>query len=93
MSYIKADEVLPREIIKLIQQYIDGENIYIPKKDNNRVRWGEKTGARKELYCRNALIYQEYLSGIKVSVLAKRYFLSDKTIQRIIRNMKISESV
>ena len=32
MSYIKADEVLPQNIIRLIQQYIDGENIYIPKK-------------------------------------------------------------
>ena len=93
MSYIRADDVLPQEIIRLIQQYIDGENIYIPKRGNNRVRWGEKSGVRKELYYRNALIYQEYLSGIKVSVLAKRYFLSDKSIQRIIRNIKISESV
>ncbi|MDO4830535.1 MAG: hypothetical protein Q4A46_03565 [Clostridia bacterium] len=31
MSYIKADEVLPQNIIAIIQQYIDGESIYIPK--------------------------------------------------------------
>ena len=29
MSYIKADDVLPQNIIKIIQQYIDGENIYM----------------------------------------------------------------
>lgn len=93
MSYIKADEVLPQEIIKIIQKYIDGENIYIPKKENNKIRWGEKSGARQELYHRNSLIYQDYLNGAKVSVLANRYYLSDKTIQRIIRDMKLSESV
>lgn len=30
MSYVKADEVLPQNIIAIIQQYIDGESIYIP---------------------------------------------------------------
>ena len=92
MSYIKADDVLPQNIIKIIQQYIDGENIYIPKKDGSRVDWGAKTGVKKELRRRNALIYREYLDGEKVSVLASRYYLSDKSIQRIIHKMKISES-
>lgn len=92
MSYIKADEVLPQSIIKIIQQYIDGENIYIPKKEGSRVDWGVKTGAKKELHRRNTSIYRDYLSGEKVPVLASRYFLSDKTIQRIIREMKVNES-
>lgn len=93
MSYIKADEVLPKNIIRIIQQYIDGENIYIPKKDGSRVSWGEKTGTKIELYKRNSLIYQDYLNGETVSVLASRYYLSDKTIHRIIREMRINESV
>lgn len=92
MSYIKADEVLPQNIIKIIQQYIDGENIYIPKIEGSRSGWGEKTGAKQELYRRNTSIYREYLSGETVAVLASRYFLSDKTIQRIIREKRISES-
>ena len=92
MSYIKADDVLPQSIIKIIQQYIDGENIYIPKKDGYRVDWGSKTGAKNELRRRNILIYREYMNGEKTSVLASRYFLSDKTIQRIVREMRISES-
>ena len=93
MSYIKADDVLPQNIIKIIQQYIDGENIYIPKKDGSREDGGSKTGAKKELRRRNSLIYREYLSGEKVSELASRYYLSDKSIQRIIREMRISEPV
>ena len=92
MSYIKADEVLPQNIIKIIQQYIDGENIYIPKKKGSRVDWGAKTGAKNELRRRNTLIYREYLNGENVAALASRYYLSDKSIQRIIREMRISES-
>ncbi len=29
MGYIKAEEILPVEIIELVQQYVDGESIYI----------------------------------------------------------------
>ena len=93
MSYIKAVDVLPQNIIELIQQYIDGENIYIPKKEDEHIGWGEKSGAREEMYRRNVLIYKEYLSGIKTGALAEKYFLSEKSIQRIIRSMKINESV
>ena len=87
MSYIKADEVLPQNIIRLIQQYIDGENIYIPKKEGSRAEWGAKTGTRSELHQRNAFIYRDYQNGETVAV-----YLSDKSIQRIIREMRISES-
>ena len=93
MSYIKADEVLPQNIIEIIQQYIDGENIYIPKKKDKRIGWGEKSGINEELKSRNSLIYNDYLCGEKISVLAERYYLSDKSIQRIIRKMKTSEPV
>ena len=93
MSYIKAEEVLPQNLIQIIQQYIDGENIYIPKKENARVRWGEKRGARQELERRNLSIYRESTRGEKVSALAGRYYLSDKSIRRIIRDMRVNESV
>lgn len=41
MSYRKAEEILPRELIEVIQQYVDGENIYIPRKLEHRKGWGE----------------------------------------------------
>ena len=30
MSYIRAEHVLPQELIETIQQYVDGKLIYIP---------------------------------------------------------------
>ena len=33
MSYIKEIDVLPEELLELIQNYIDGEYIYIPRKE------------------------------------------------------------
>ena len=84
MGYIKAEEILPVEVIQLIQQYVDGQNIYIPRKSENRLQWGSGTGIKKELHKRNQQIYNDYLAGDKVSVLAVRYYLSEKSIQRII---------
>lgn len=88
MGYIKAEEILPLEIIELIQQYVDGQNIYIPRKADNRLEWGSGTQIREELYSRNQQIYSDYLRGMKMSELAERYYLSIKSIQRIIRERK-----
>jgi Mor family transcriptional regulator len=88
MGYRKAEEVLPMEVIELIQQYVDGENIYIPRKVDNRREWGAKTRIRQELLFRNQEIYRDYRTGIKISELADKYYLSEKSIQRIVRNMK-----
>lgn len=88
MSYRRAEEVLPRDAIELIWQYIDGENLYIPRKTENKQEWGKGTGIRQELFERNTSIFQEYLKGCRVEELAGKYFLSEKSIQRIIHEMK-----
>lgn len=88
MSYRKAEEILPAEIIELIQRYVDGENIYIPRKKNQRKEWGNKTLIRQELEIRNIQIFTDYQNGYKVQALSNKYFLSDKSIQRILRKMK-----
>lgn len=88
MSYRRAEEILPIEIIELIQQYVDGENIYIPRKAKKRKEWGTDTGIRQELHIRNVVIYEDYRAGMKVVELAGKYFLSEKSIQRIIRSMR-----
>ena len=88
MGYIKAEEILPVEIIELIQQYVDGTNIYIPRKQENRQKWGTKTSYKCELQNRNQMIYKDYLAGEPVCELAKNYYLSPKSIQRIIRKKK-----
>lgn len=88
MSYRRAEEVLPMDIIEMIWKYVDGENLYIPRKEQNRKEWGGTTGIKKELRARNQAIYNDFQRGDKVQELAEKYFLSEKSIQRIIREMK-----
>lgn len=88
MGYMKAEEILPIEIIELIQQYVDGENIYIPRKSSHRQAWGTGTHIKQELLRRDRQIYEDYLAGNKIKELACKYYLSEKSIQRILREMK-----
>ena len=86
MRYIKAEDILPEEVVELIQQYVDGETIYIPRKAENRLAWGCKTNYKTELRQRNARICQEYASGVSVCELSSRHHLSEKSIRRILKN-------
>lgn len=88
MSYKKANNILPSELIEIIQEYVDGEYIYIPRKEDKRRQWGENTNIKEELKVRDNSIFLDYKNGIKVSRLAEIYFLSEKSIQRIITKMK-----
>ena len=88
MSYRKAEHILPAEIIELIQNYVDGECIYIPRKKENRKSWGEKTLIKEELKVRNENIFKDYESGISIKTLSIKYFLSEKSIQRIVLQIK-----
>ncbi|SHJ95014.1 Mor transcription activator family protein [Clostridium cavendishii DSM 21758] len=88
MCYIAAKEVLPIEIIELIQTYIEGEYIYIPKKEANKKPWGSTTTTRKEINLRDSSIYSEYMNGVSRNSLAEKYFLSKKSIDRIILKEK-----
>lgn len=90
MGYMRAEEILPIEVIELIQQYVDGENIYIPRKSSNRQAWGAGTQIRQELLKRDRRIYEEYLAGRRTEELADKYYLSEKSIQRILRVQKCS---
>lgn len=85
MRYIKAEEVLPEEVIALIQQYVDGVTLYIPRKAGNRRAWGFGTEYRTELAKRNASIRRAHTEGATVRELARNYHLSEKSIHRILR--------
>ncbi len=88
MSYNKAIQLLPNDLIKQIQEYIDGEYIYIPRKNENKKHWGEGTSIKDELNKRNLKIYRDYLSGVNIISLAGKYYLSSKSIQRILLKEK-----
>lgn len=86
MRYKRADGILPKELIEHIQQYVDGESIYIPRRANTRRAWGESTSVRAELAARNAQICRDRESGMSTRALAAKYFLSEKSILRILRS-------
>ncbi|QHQ61302.1 hypothetical protein Ana3638_11380 [Anaerocolumna sedimenticola] len=88
MSYIKGIDVLPQELLDLIQNYVDGEYIYIPRKECNRKFWGETTRSKRGTSIRNADIYKKYKEGVSTKVLSEMYYLSQKSIQKIIFEMK-----
>jgi Mor transcription activator family. len=88
MKYVKALDVLPEEIIKIIQEYVDGEYLYVPRKNENHKAWGEKSGIRKSLKVRNKEIYKKYLDGVTINQLTQEYYLTEKSIRRIISEQK-----
>ena len=88
MSYIKAAQILPEDLLRQVQDYVDGAYIYIPRVAQNRGSWGSNTTLRDELARRDAVIYREYQSGCPTRALAKKYFLSKKSIQRILRSQR-----
>lgn len=88
MKYVKAQDVLPEEIIEILQKYVDGKYLYIPRKNENQKTWGENSGIRKSLNARNTEIFKKYKDGTSINTLAKEYFLSEKSIRRIISDKK-----
>ena len=51
MSYRKATDILPIEILQVIQEYVDGDYLYIPKKKENIKEWGTNTKL-KSIQCK-----------------------------------------
>ena len=83
MSYTNADRILPRELLDAIQQYL-----YIPRKAERKRAWGEATDSRRERLARNRELYEKHLGGAPVHKLAEEYYLSAKTIYKILASMR-----
>jgi len=88
MKYSNAYKVLPVDIVTIIQEYVDGEYLYIPRKEEEQKKWGENSGSRDTLKIRNTAIYLKYINGAVILDLAQEYYLSDKSIRRIISQQK-----
>lgn len=84
MNYKNGRDILPPSLLSELQNYIQGELIYIPKPAQRRAGWGELSGARKQLKERNEEIYRYYSSGWTVADLERRYHLSGESIRKII---------
>ena len=85
MRYQKAEDVLPAELLAEIQRYTDGVYLYIPRRADHRKSWGNSTRYREELRQRNESIRFLHREGVTTEDLAERFHLSEKTIQRVLR--------
>ncbi|MFI3604652.1 CD3324 family protein [Vagococcus fluvialis] len=82
MEYKKAEEILPKELLKEIQNYIQGATLYIPKETHHE--WGEKSGIKDKLHKRNQLIKEKFQQGNSIQSLANDFYLSEETIKKIV---------
>ncbi|MEW9699736.1 CD3324 family protein [Paenibacillus sp. SI8] len=84
MSYKNGKDVLPPNLLKQLQEYIQGEIVYIPKKEQKRAGWGENNGTRIIIERRNREIFRLYQNGSTVMELIKVFHLSEDSIRKII---------
>lgn len=63
MGYIKAEDLLPPELLRRVQEYAEGQLLYIPRRDAHRNAWGSLSGAQTHLRERNARIRDESRAG------------------------------
>lgn len=84
MRYIKAEDILPVDLIRQLQEYADGVYIYIPRKPGTRHPWGQETAYKAELKARNDHIRSDHAAGTSVPELSGKYHLSEKSIRRIL---------
>lgn len=88
MEYINGAKVLPPPLLEKLQQYVQGELIYIPVPDKNHMGWGCRNGTRQMLEKRNRDIYSRYKKGIAIDGLASLFNLSHESIRKIIYKEK-----
>ena len=88
MGYKRATGILPNDLLTAVQQYVDGEYIYIPRKTGDKRPWGALKNSRYQLDQRNRAIFEHYQCGISVEELARQYYLSPKTIYKILLAVK-----
>jgi len=83
MKYKKASDILPDELLREVQQYIEGGSLYIPK-SKKRKKWGENSGGRRFFLQRNEEIRNKFFHKVPIEELAEEYCLSYETIRKIV---------
>jgi Mor family transcriptional regulator len=83
MKYVNAD-ILPEELLKEVQKYINGGMVYIPKPEGVRKGWGVNSGSRKYINQRNDEVRLRFSQGTSVDQLSEQFFLSCDSIKKIV---------
>ncbi|MGG1941173.1 CD3324 family protein [Paenibacillus polymyxa] len=88
MNYLKATDLLPDDLLKEVQRYIQGELIYIPNRPSERRRWGESSGAAQYYLNRNEEVRAKFNAGVSIDELSEQYGLSTDRIKKIVYSKK-----
>ena len=84
MAYKNARDVLPDALLRQIWKYVEGENLYIPKRQESRAAWGSQSGIRREYEERNEKIRARYASNASIEEIADEFCLSVESIRKIV---------
>lgn len=87
MKYANAKDILPEELLSMIQQYYRGGYLYIPI--GNYCKGNKPTDYKIELEKRNQHIYLKHLEGRTNKQLSNIYHLSAASIRRIIAKERV----
>jgi len=93
MPYLNADELLPPDLLREVQSYIQGSLLYIPRGDESRLGWGARSGARESFDRRNAAIREAKARGRSIDGLADDFGLSPGGIRKVLYGSKKREKV
>jgi Mor family transcriptional regulator len=85
MDYVNGKVIIPPELLEQLQEYVQGNLVYIPKKGKKRAGWGEKNGTKTAIMGRNSKIVEAHNNGIRIPELAAMFFLSEDSIRKILR--------
>ncbi|HWK22746.1 MAG TPA: CD3324 family protein [Ureibacillus sp.] len=88
MRYVNAQKIFPEELLLEIQKYVQGDLVYIPKPENERIQWGVLSGEKQRLLNRNERIKTHYQNGISLQKLAEENHLCIETIKKIVYRKK-----
>lgn len=88
VSYTNADRILPRELLDAIQQYADGVYLYIPRKAEPETGLGRGHGLPQGAARPEQGAVRETSRRRSVHKLAEEYYLSAKTIYKILASMR-----
>ena len=82
--YKNAKDVLPDALLRQLWKYVEGETIYIPKREQCRAAWGSLSGSRREYETRNEQIRRRYAESATLEELAEEFCLSVESIRKIV---------
>lgn len=74
MGYKKATHVLPHDLLLKVQEYIDGEFLYIPRISDNKKSWGKQPQPVRNYKIETGVFMMTTLQGNEWNSLPKNIF-------------------